>query len=54
MSKIIKHLVLPSGLHAVQVRQPNGVVKVEIFNEKEYEQFNWWNQMKLTFNLFTR
>lgn len=54
MSKIIKHSILSSGLHALQVRQPNGVVRVEIFNETQYEQFTWWNKMKLTFNLFTK
>jgi len=54
MSKIIKHKILSSGLHSVQVRKENGVVRVEIFNEKQYEQFTWWNQMKLTLNLFTK
>jgi|TARA_R100001369_G_C3265461_1_gene158983 hypothetical protein len=51
MSKILTHLVLPSGLHALQVRLPNGVVKVEIFTEDEYQQYNWWNRMKTILNL---
>jgi len=48
--KILNHKVLPSGLHALHIKLPNGVVKIEIFTELEYSQFNWWERMKLKFN----
>lgn len=48
--RTINHVVLPSGLHALQIRKPNGVVKIEILTELEYQHLTWWNKVRLKYN----
>ena len=54
MNRILKHIVLPSGLHAIQTRQDGSkAIRTEIFTEEEYQHFTWWNRTKFKFNLLT-
>jgi hypothetical protein len=41
-----EHKVLKTGLHSVTTK---GVIK--IYTELEYQQMNWWNKMKIKYNL---
>lgn len=52
MNRILKHIVLPSGLHAIQTRRDgSNAIRTEIFTEEEYQHFTWWNRVKFKFNL---
>ena len=42
----MKHKILPSGLHAITINN-----KVHIYTEEEWQHFNWWNLVKLKYNL---
>lgn len=54
MNRILNHIVLPSGLHALQTRQDGtNVIRTEIFTEEEYQHFTWWNRTKFKLNLLT-
>lgn len=54
MNIILKHIVLPSGLHALQTKQDGSdIIRTEIFTEEEYQHFTWWNRVKFKFNLLT-
>jgi len=54
MNRILKHIVLPSGLHAIQTRQDGSdIIRTEIFTEEEYQHFTWWNRTKFKLNLLT-
>jgi hypothetical protein len=46
-----QHIILPSGLHAVQYRKADGTTRIEIFTEEEYQHRDWWSKIKLKFNL---
>jgi len=40
MNRILKHIVLPSGLHALQTKQDGSdIIRTEIFTEEEYQHF---------------
>ena len=43
------HVILPSGLHAIQYKNKNGTSRVEILTEDEYQQMTWWDIMKLKY-----
>ncbi len=45
--KVKKHLILPTGLHAIQDSNNH----VHIYTEDEYQELNWWASVKLKFNL---
>ncbi len=54
MYKIKKHVVLPNGLHVLQIYNTfNKIIKIEIFTEEEYQHFDWWNKVLIKFNLTT-
>jgi len=54
MNRILKHIVLPSGLHALQTKQDGSdIIRTEIFTEEEYQHFTWWNRVKFKLNLLT-
>jgi hypothetical protein len=52
MNKIINHLILPSGLHVLQMEQEGtNAVRVEILTEEEYEHLTWWHKVLIKYNL---
>jgi len=52
MNRIITHIVLPNGLHALHIEQENtNAIRIEILNEKEYQHFTWWEKILIKFNL---
>ena len=52
MNKILNHIVLPSGLHALHIEQENTTsIRIEILTEKEYQHFTWWEKILIKFNL---
>jgi len=54
MNKILNHIVLPSGLHALHIEQENTTsIRIEILTEKEYQHFTWWEKILIKFNLLT-
>ena len=54
MAYIREHLIRKFDLDIGHIENYGTTSVIEQFHCMAYEQFNWWNQMKLTFNLFTK
>ena len=45
----MKHKVLSTGLHCIT----NSKGRVYVFTEKEYQHMNWWQSVKLRYEIQT-
>jgi hypothetical protein len=58
MGKLIKTNINNSNYNQMTHKIVNGLHciisakgTVDVYTEKEYQEFNWWNRMKLKYNL---